>query len=583
MNPLALFAVPNADINCTWRNFDDTQTIYLTHSPQFNRISLSLSNSTMVQGVLPKGEPRPYGEAAAGSALYVFFNALLDNAEIAAIQWAAQGAVAWKSACFESKGDRYWVLAPTEDVVFAANTTLLFQLSNVQASREGMSPLQIELTGAEGLSGLRSRFSPAVQVLNPPVTANRTLNLNVGFAGGASVYTSEAAHELSNALCLYLTNPSPEPLVPGGFDSHERPPTFQLSLVFGDGPGALTRLSEAEAIQVNIRNSFGNVWEPVVKQRQGNYPSWLLRPSANGGGTVLGTGEQASIAFDLTGIVTQLPQGMTYAYLSFSNIPGYNDGYYALEIFKVDPVRIRSFTATPAAISNATGPQSASLDFTVENAGYISIGNSGFARPVSDQRLSGSVTVSVQSTTIYTLTATHAATGQHVSASVTVSVSPDILHVTPKGMIALWYGEADKVPAGWALCDGQNGTPDLRQRFVVGAGSQYGYQAGDKGEGLLRLSIDQLPAHDHAAVMQKNSNDDHHLEGKLHGFPNMKGDVQALIFPYGNTDYATGSFTSIRSYGGEHTHPLTIQKTGNGAPIQIVPRYFAVHYIMRVR
>ena len=43
----------------------------------------------------------------------------------------------------------------------------------------------------------------------------------------------------------------------------------------------------------------------------------------------------------------------------------------------------------------------------------------------------------------------------------------------PRGLIAMWSGAVDTVPQGWALCDGNAGTPDLRDKFVVGAGSRY--------------------------------------------------------------------------------------------------------------
>lgn len=42
-----------------------------------------------------------------------------------------------------------------------------------------------------------------------------------------------------------------------------------------------------------------------------------------------------------------------------------------------------------------------------------------------------------------------------------------------KGIICLWGGAIVDIPAGWHLCDGTNGTPDLRDRFVIGAGSTY--------------------------------------------------------------------------------------------------------------
>jgi len=42
-----------------------------------------------------------------------------------------------------------------------------------------------------------------------------------------------------------------------------------------------------------------------------------------------------------------------------------------------------------------------------------------------------------------------------------------------KGMIISWSGSVATIPGGWALCNGDNGTPDLRDRFVVGVGTTY--------------------------------------------------------------------------------------------------------------
>ena len=38
----------------------------------------------------------------------------------------------------------------------------------------------------------------------------------------------------------------------------------------------------------------------------------------------------------------------------------------------------------------------------------------------------------------------------------------------PKGLISMWSGSIDSIPVGWQLCDGSNGTPDLRNRFIMG-------------------------------------------------------------------------------------------------------------------
>lgn len=64
------------------------------------------------------------------------------------------------------------------------------------------------------------------------------------------------------------------------------------------------------------------------------------------------------------------------------------------------------------------------------------------------------------------------------------------------GLIVMWYGEVNEVPKGWAICDGKNGTPNLRDRFIVGAGNEY--KLGKIGGSMTeKLSIDQIPVHSH--------------------------------------------------------------------------------------
>jgi len=66
----------------------------------------------------------------------------------------------------------------------------------------------------------------------------------------------------------------------------------------------------------------------------------------------------------------------------------------------------------------------------------------------------------------------------------------------PSGLIVMWSGSITAIPAGWALCDGGNGTPDLRDRFIVGAGSSYNPGV-TGGENTHVLTINEIPAHTH--------------------------------------------------------------------------------------
>ena len=68
----------------------------------------------------------------------------------------------------------------------------------------------------------------------------------------------------------------------------------------------------------------------------------------------------------------------------------------------------------------------------------------------------------------------------------------------PSGVIMMWSGAEGAIPSGWYLCNGQNSTPDLRNKFIVGAGSGSSYSVGNTGgANSVTLSTSQIPAHSH--------------------------------------------------------------------------------------
>jgi microcystin-dependent protein len=87
-------------------------------------------------------------------------------------------------------------------------------------------------------------------------------------------------------------------------------------------------------------------------------------------------------------------------------------------------------------------------------------------------------------------------------------------YMVPKGGIIMWSGEIRDIPSGWALCDGKNGPPDLRGRFVVSCGEttdargeKRGFIVGESsGEFKHQLTIAEMPSHvhDHAGCDSHN-------------------------------------------------------------------------------
>lgn len=78
----------------------------------------------------------------------------------------------------------------------------------------------------------------------------------------------------------------------------------------------------------------------------------------------------------------------------------------------------------------------------------------------------------------------------------------------PIGAVLMFSGSIASLPPSWKLCDGTNGTPDLRDKFVVGAGSYY--SQGDKGgSSYVNLQETHMPSHTHDAPAHKHSGPSH--------------------------------------------------------------------------
>jgi microcystin-dependent protein len=133
-------------------------------------------------------------------------------------------------------------------------------------------------------------------------------------------------------------------------------------------------------------------------------------------------------------------------------------------------------------------------------------------------------------------------------------------------MIMLWSGSTASIPTGWTLCDGTSGTPDLRNRFVVGAGDAYAVDAtGGSADATL-------PSHTHTAT--STVTDPGHLHTTNVGSANNSFDSGTTIGD--DNPGTTGSNTT------GITVSTSLSTEGSSATNANLPPYYALAYIMKL-
>jgi microcystin-dependent protein len=212
-------------------------------------------------------------------------------------------------------------------------------------------------------------------------------------------------------------------------------------------------------------------------------------------------------------------------------------------------------------------------------------------------------------------------------------VTAALAALVPTGIITLWSGAISAVPVGWAFCNGTSGTPDLRDRFVVGAGTTYA--VGDTGgANSVTLDATMIPSHTHsvsASGTTAASGDHTHTfsgtssgqsvghthtatvtdPGHWHQIGNSNGvgasnagkDLMGTTF--NSPQYIASATTGItvsngsnsvdhtHTYSGTtsavsttHTHTVTVTgtsgSTGGGLAHENRPPYYALAYIMKL-
>ncbi len=182
----------------------------------------------------------------------------------------------------------------------------------------------------------------------------------------------------------------------------------------------------------------------------------------------------------------------------------------------------------------------------------------------------------------------------------------DTSYIMPTGMIMMWFGSLGSIPAGWTLCDGTVGTPDLRDKFVIGAGSTHvpGATPGAASHDHGVLSAANAGGHAHTITVNNHTLNVAEIPSIQTGtgIGMSKNDDRAAVYgtqaiPGGTPDTmdtggANATFESLTQPiggGGAHNHPGSSSTDGihshsvdtTAASASNIPPAHALAYIMK--
>lgn len=152
------------------------------------------------------------------------------------------------------------------------------------------------------------------------------------------------------------------------------------------------------------------------------------------------------------------------------------------------------------------------------------------------------------------------------------SASPTL----PSGVILIWSGSTGSIPSGYVICDGTNGTPDLRNSFVLGAGNSY--TVGQTGGSTDAIVV----SHTHTATSTSTVTDPGHNHTGLNGAPFTSYDP-----PYATGGGFTGSgryefpTTATSTTGVTVSTSTTNASAGTSGSGANMPPYYALAYIQK--
>jgi hypothetical protein len=213
------------------------------------------------------------------------------------------------------------------------------------------------------------------------------------------------------------------------------------------------------------------------------------------------------------------------------------------------------------------------------------VNNMSFGGNISvagDASVTGNVSITGTTTLVGAATAP---TPSNTDDSTKIATTAFVRDIIPSGLISMWSGTIATIPSGWLLCDGTNSTPDLRNRFIIGANAD--------DAGVAKTNITGSPtqtggskdaivvSHTHTGTTASNGDHFHNYpKGGASSGPRNAVSIDTSTGEVYNqsTDLNPSRGTDIK---GAHTHTFTTDATGSSGTNANLPPYFALAFIMK--
>lgn len=332
-----------SQISFSITNGTAANTIYMpTTDPGVNKLALLISSDTTLSLTPGTLQPENQGQGGQGTLFYLHLANLglspseLEGLKVTMAGWSTQVFAEDKTVCF----------TPDAPVTLSKGQNLTAQIENfVAATAPSQSTAQLYMNffraGPVSSGGMPFTYNNIVSLQAPPTGALDLHDVLAASLPSSIVVQSTPDYpSIDNALNLVFS-PGPKPKVVNAGPST----IFTIGFVYADddyGYGALTSLAKAFDIQVTAGDGAAG-WVITPPPTASQNPAWMLQPT--NGQPLLGT--SGTVGFSLGDIVTTFQPGATLMVISYSGVPGYQDGAFSIPLYKEAHVYIHSLLATP--------------------------------------------------------------------------------------------------------------------------------------------------------------------------------------------------------------------------------------------